>query len=154
MKSNGTESNGNDTNGRIKQMMEVKLRIEGLGLRIMKVDPRVPITLPRDGADVQYYIELSAGAAIEINRKTGININTTIITPEQITNIDVFASLLLYGLRTCQPKEFADIDEAALLHMVSMRHMTYYLACIGKALEAIQPDHDEIEEIMADMREV
>ncbi len=147
------ETNGNSGKSKLKRMLEVRSRFDDLALNILKVDPRVSITLRREGTDVGYFLEYSLGAVIEIFKSTGINLNTTQITPDQIANPGVFGSLLLEGLRTCQPTVFAAYDDVSVLKLASMRHMTYYTVCISKALEAIQPDQLEMAEIMEEMKE-
>jgi hypothetical protein len=146
------KTNGNDPNSKIRRILEVKSKMDNLTFNILKVDPRVPIVLREDGHEVEYFLEYSLGAAIEVFKKTELNINSVTLSPSQIADLTLFPLLLEAGLRTHQPHVFRDGSDK-LMSMVSVRHMTYYVACISKALEAIQPDQQQMAEILEDMKE-
>lgn len=138
------------TNEKLAKTKELRKRLSNIGMNIVKADPWVPITL-RDGT--RYKLEYSFGAVLEVFRETGLNINLGQIQAHQILAQDVFPILLAAGLRTHHAGDPLLVEDGLLLDHVAMRHMLYYAECISQALDAVQPDQEELDAILEELRE-
>jgi len=132
-----------------QKVKTLRKRMNSLGMELLKVDPWVPITL---GDDKEYRLEYSYGAAIEVFKETGKNINLLEISSLDLGNPEVFPVLLFAGLHTHHEGEFTDVND--LLQVVRMRHLVYYITCIATALDAAQPDRDEVDDLAQQLKEV
>lgn len=137
---------------RMTKMFEIQRGMQDLSLRIVDSEPFVPMKL--GGKDYKY--ELSYQAAVEVFQKTGITIGVDNITPNLIMDKDVFPVLLVAGLRTHHEDDFADFEAAksAVLKKVSLRHLNYFVAVIQSALQAVEPDPDQLAELTTAMHDL
>lgn len=141
-----------NTSQRIKKALDTQRKMENLGLHIVDSDPFVPMKLQ----DKLYKLEFSYQAVAEIFQKTGITIGVDPISPQLI--VEKLPQLLLAGLRTHHEDEFGDgIDmdnerqiERSLMKRISIRHLVYYSTVVGQALSAVQPDPEQMADIIGD----
>lgn len=132
--------------GKSMSMMNKKLgQLRNLAFQTVKVDPWVPITL---GDGVERKLEFSFGAVVEIFQNTGFNINNGEVSASDLMDKKLAATLLKAGVSTHHP-EVQKMDDPAFYHLLQMRHFEYYRACLMEALNAAQPDPEEVEKIFA-----
>lgn len=137
---------------RMKKMFEIQHSMQDLSLRIVDSEPFVMMKL----GGKEYKYELSYQAAIEVFQKTGITIGVDSISSSLIMDVDVFPVLLVAGLRTHHEDEFADFEasKSAVLKRISMRHLNYFVAVVQAALQAVEPDSDQLAELTTAMHEL
>lgn len=115
---------------------------------ICKTDPWVTIQL-RSGDDAEIFkLEFSYGAVRKLFRATGKNLNNGEIDMTELSDMDFMCEVLAAGLSTHHP-ELEDTEKVASL--VSMRHRVYYAHRIALAMQATQPELEDLNEIMADL---
>lgn len=112
---------------------------------IPKTDPWVPIYF---GTQL-FKLEYSFGAVRNFFRETGRNLNTGDIQMEDLADMELMVAVLLAGLKTHHPELTGD-DVADL---ISMKHRVYYAHTVVKALEATQPDMDQVLDAVGDMQD-
>lgn len=134
---------------KIQKVRQLTKRLEGLNQEIISVDPWVEIVL---GDKKTYKLEYSYGATKRVMRKTGLNLNVIDLSARDVMNDEIFPTLLFEGLTTHHKDAFPDED--ALLDVVQRRHMSYYMACMQKALESAQPDQEKMREILQELQDV
>lgn len=133
---------------RLQRIKKLRNQLGNLGMELLKVDPWISITL---NDNQEYKLEYSYGAALEVFEATGLNINVLEIRMADILKPSVFPELLLAGFSAHEPMLHSKgVD--ALMSMISMRHMTYYATCIAKAMEAAQPDAQEVNDIVNEIQ--
>lgn len=134
------------------KMKELRNRLTTRGLELIKADPWVPIRLADDKV---YRLEFSWAAAVEVFRETGININLGQLDMNKIMHMEVFPALLHAGLFVHHEKDLVvdgePLTQDELMFKVNPRYMVYYATCITQALEAIQPDQQEMEDIISEL---
>lgn len=132
-------------NERLKKALAAQKRITEIGFKIVKTDPWVPMVI----GGQEYKYELSYGATLDVFRATGLLVGLNQITPSELAKPEIFAAMLLAGLRTHHEDEFPD-DEATLnklLRRIPMKHYNYYTTVMHTAMQATEPDIEEISEI-------
>lgn len=113
---------------------------------IVKADPWVPLIL----RGKEYKLEYSWGAVKDVYRKTGKNINAGEVTLRDLADPDFVCLMLRSGLLTHHSDEFGSKVLEEMEHYLTMRHMTYYTTTIQFALEAIQPDVDDLTRVLGE----
>lgn len=132
----------------LQKAIKLQNDLQELTIRTVDSDPWVPIKIgPRE-----LKFELSYGAVCEVFRETGLVLNLLQITPSMIYDPRVFPKILMAGLRTHNEGLLAIYgddakQEQAILAQIPIRHMNYYQTIILRALQAVEPDPEEIQRI-------
>jgi hypothetical protein len=140
----------------LKKAAEKQRKMTELGLRIVDTDPWVECKI----GGKSYKLEFSYPAVVEIYQKTGMTVGVDEMSARDIMNM--LPQLLLAGLRVHHADEFGEgIDleneqqiERDLMKKVSIRHIVYFTTVISQALSAVQPDAEQLADILGeDLRE-
>ena len=135
---------------RLKKLSNIRNRMTNLNMEIVRADPWIPIIIGTQ----EYHLEYSLKAALDIFRETGFNVNLDEITLDKVANLNVLPKLLLYGLdSTTDGEDHGFRTEDDILNALNPRYMVYYTSCIMKALTAIQPDEEAMQELIEQLRE-
>lgn len=111
---------------------------------IPKTDPWINIRF----GDTVLKIEFSFGAVREFYRESGKNINSGDLKMEDLNDMDLLFMVIKCGLRAHHP----EITDEWLENALTMKHRLYYAQIISKAIEATQPDYDQLDAMMGDLK--
>lgn len=111
---------------------------------IPQTDPWVPLNLKYQ----EFKLEFSFLAAQNIQRELGKNLFSGEITGADLANMDTLMTMLVAGLQVHH--EGTTIGDIAPL--ITLKHRMYYVHCIEKAMEVTQPDYDQLQEVLDDIR--
>lgn len=137
----------------MKKLINKQERFTAIGLASIDAEPWIECRI----GDRTYKLEFSLMAVQEVYQKTELTIGLEMFSPEIIAKH--LGVLLLAGLRTHHSEEFGEeIDlenerntERSIMRKISVRHLPYYTATVSKAMTAVQPDPEQIAEIMGDL---
>lgn len=102
----------------------------------IKLDPTVPLSM--GGRD--FTLVFNNWAVKEILKETGLNLLTTPLLSEQMTDPTVIGPVLLCGLRTHSPElTLEEVDR-----LFTMRHLLYVQTKLAEALSLFYPDTEDL----------
>lgn len=128
----------------LKKFTDGKQKYKDSISRIPQTDPWAAITLKGQGFKVEYSFQ----AVREFYRVSGKDISKGELRLEDLGDMDMLVQVLLCGLMTHQP----DMTEETLLPLLTMKHRLYYAQVIVSAIEATQPDYDQLEAMVGDLQ--
>lgn len=130
-----------------KSFLKKAQTFEGRIFELSKSDPWYPILLGSKDNEREYKLEFSFGAVRRLFQDTGLDISASDIQMDHLGNMELLLKVLTAGLSTHHP----DITEEAVADLLNMRRRVYYAFVVSKAMQATQPDLEDIQELVNDV---